>query len=195
MGMGAFMEDGVILLIQPEKELSYFSFSVVSFFIHLLSSWLRTKKDKVWRNKQMAEGFSNCAVRFLYCNLKIILFSSCFVQVSCFRSSGDFLKKIFYFFLERGEVKEKERESNIDVWLLLTCPFLGTWPSTQACALTGNWTGDSLVCRPALNPLSYTSQGRRFYYHDVLFLFLNWVKFSPMRENFFVHLNKYSAFS
>ena len=35
----------------------------------------------------------------------------------------------------------------------------GTWPTTQACALTGNQTGDLLVCRPALNPLSHTSQG------------------------------------
>ena len=30
---------------------------------------------------------------------------------------------------------------------------LGTWPMTQACALTGNRTGDPLVHRPALNPV------------------------------------------
>ena len=36
---------------------------------------------------------------------------------------------------------------------------LGTWPATQACALTGNRTGDLLVTRLALNPLSHTSQG------------------------------------
>ena len=39
------------------------------------------------------------------------------------------------------------------------CPLLGTWPSTEACALTGKWTGDHLVQRLALNPLSHTSQG------------------------------------
>ena len=50
-------------------------------------------------------------------------------------------------------------EKNIDVWLPLTCPTLGTWPSTQACAQTGNLTGDLLVRRLALNPLSHTSQG------------------------------------
>ena len=71
-----------------------------------------------------------------------------------------FLKKDFiYFFLERGEGKEKEREGNINVWLPLTCPLLGTCPPTQACALTGNRTCDLLVRRPMLNPLSYTSQG------------------------------------
>ena len=36
--------------------------------------------------------------------------------------------------------------------------LLGTCPATQACALTGNPTGNILVHRPALSPLSYTSQ-------------------------------------
>ena len=50
-----------------------------------------------------------------------------------------FFKKYFiYLFLERGEGKEKERERNINVWLSLEHPLLGTWPTTQACALTGN---------------------------------------------------------
>ena len=52
-----------------------------------------------------------------------------------------------------------ERETNINVWLPLTCPPLGTRPATQACALTGNRTGNPPVCRLELNPLSYTSQG------------------------------------
>ena len=39
------------------------------------------------------------------------------------------------------------------------CPLLGTWPTTQACALTGNRTGDPLVYRSVLSPLSHTSQG------------------------------------
>ena len=45
--------------------------------------------------------------------------------------------------LERGEEWKKERERNISVCLLLTRPQLKTWPATQACALTGNRTGDS----------------------------------------------------
>ena len=45
------------------------------------------------------------------------------------------------------------------MWLPLTRPPLGTWPATQACALTGNQTSDLLVLRPVLNPLSHTSQG------------------------------------
>ena len=39
-----------------------------------------------------------------------------------------------FIFLDRGE----GRETNITVWLPLTCPLLRTWPATQACALTGN---------------------------------------------------------
>ena len=59
-----------------------------------------------------------------------------------------YLKKDFiYLFLEREEGKgRKQRERNI-------------WPATQAHALTRNWTSNLLVHRPALNPLSHTSQG------------------------------------
>ena len=35
-------------------------------------------------------------------------------------------------------------------------------PTTQACALTGNWTSNLLVHRLALNPLSYTSQTKNY---------------------------------
>ena len=43
--------------------------------------------------------------------------------------------------------------------LSLTRPQLGTWPKTQAGALTGNQTSDLSVCRLTLSPLSHTSQG------------------------------------
>ena len=68
-------------------------------------------------------------------------------------------KKIIYLFIFRQRGKERESERNINVWLPLMHPLLGTWRVTQACALTGNGTSDPLVRRPALNPLSYASQG------------------------------------
>ena len=61
----------------------------------------------------------------------------------------------FYLFI----LSEKERERNINVWLPLEHPLLGTWPTTQVCALTGIQTCYTFVCRPALNPLNHTSQG------------------------------------
>ena len=70
-----------------------------------------------------------------------------------------FLKILFTLFLDRRKGRERERDRNINVWLPLTHPLLGTWPTTQACALTGNQTSDPLVHRPVLNPLSHTSQG------------------------------------
>ena len=73
-----------------------------------------------------------------------------------------FLKDFIYLFLERGEGREKERERNINVWLPLTHPPLGTWPETQACVLTGNRTGDPLVRRLALSPVSHTIMFLRF---------------------------------
>ena len=63
-----------------------------------------------------------------------------------------FLKIFIYLFLDQEEGREKERERNISVWLLFTYPLLGTWPATQACALTGNQTSNPLVLRPVLNP-------------------------------------------
>ena len=57
-------------------------------------------------------------------------------------------------------------ERNINVWLPLTHPLLGTWPTTQACALIGNRTGNPLVLRPALSPLSHTSQDVMFGFQE-----------------------------
>ena len=64
-----------------------------------------------------------------------------------------FFKDFIYLFLE------KVRERNINVWLPLALPPLGTWPASQACTLTGNQTSDPLLLRLALNSLSCTSQG------------------------------------
>ena len=72
-----------------------------------------------------------------------------------------FLKIFFYLFIFRESVRWRERERNINVWLPLVCPALGTWPAAQACVLTRNRTSNPLVHRPALNPLSYTSQGHK----------------------------------
>ena len=63
----------------------------------------------------------------------------------------------FYLFLG-GAGREKERERNITAWLLLAQPPLGNWPTTQACALTGNQPSNPLGHRPVLSPLSHTSQ-------------------------------------
>ena len=74
-----------------------------------------------------------------------------------------FFNIFIYLVLEGGEGREKERERNINVWLPLMRPLLGTWPETQARAPTGNQTGNLLVHRLVLNPLSNTSQGILFF--------------------------------
>ena len=56
-----------------------------------------------------------------------------------------------------GEKHRCERETSIGY--LLYVPQPGTWPATQACALTGNQTSNPLVRGLVLNPLSHTSQG------------------------------------
>ena len=69
------------------------------------------------------------------------------------------LFKRFYLFLDRGEgVRKRGRETSMCG--CTRAPPTGdlAYNPVKACALTGNWTGDSLVHRPALNPLSHTSQ-------------------------------------
>ena len=75
-------------------------------------------------------------------------------------------KRYFLFsFRQRG--REGEREEKKYQCVVASCtPHNGEPdPTTQACALTGNQTGNPLVCRLVLNPLSHTSQG-----HKQLFL-------------------------
>ena len=64
--------------------------------------------------------------------------------------SGNLHYTFFLFFLRfyLFTFREGERERNTNVWLPLTWPPLGTWPTIQACALTENRTGDPLVPRP-----------------------------------------------
>ena len=49
------------------------------------------------------------------------------------------------------------------------CSQLGTWPTTQACAQTGNRTSDLLVHRLVLNPLSHVSQGEMYSFFGIKF--------------------------
>ena len=61
-------------------------------------------------------------------------------------------------FTGRGREGKREGEKHQSV-VASHVPLLGTWPTTQACALTGNRTCNPLVHRLAFNPLSHTSQG------------------------------------
>ena len=94
-----------------------------------------------------------------------------------------FLQRFYFIFRQRG--REEERERNISVWLPLTLPLLGTWPTTQACALTGNQTCDLLVCRLVLNPLSHTSQGSHILFSAQILCVFFWHQY----------LNCWSSFS
>ena len=79
-----------------------------------------------------------------------------------------FFKDFIYLFLERGEGRGKKREGNIIVWLPLMLPLLGTWPATQACALTGNRTGNTLACRPFSKYFQVNYRGHHISFPAIL---------------------------
>ena len=105
----------------------------------------------------------NALEQFIFLMLKILIFN---FSLKCYFFKKDFI----YLVLDRGDGREKERERNISVWLPLSCPLLGTWAATQACALTGNWTRNPLICRLALSPLSLTSQSMDSFFLVVVLI-------------------------
>ena len=68
--------------------------------------------------------------------LQVIFICSTGQLVKPERSAQEGSSNFIYFFLERGAGKEKEKE--ISMCSCLMCPQLGTWPTIQAHALTGD---------------------------------------------------------
>ena len=95
----------------------------------------------------MTSCFFACTPGFSLCcsSLPMNDENNYFLFLKDFISVFYFFKDFIYLFLERGKGREKERERNINVWLPLTRPLLGTWPAT----LTGNWTAKLLFHGPA----------------------------------------------
>ena len=94
--------------------------------------------------------------------------------MSLTKQSGIAYIKKFIYLLEKGAGREKEKKRNIN-WLSLAHPQMGTWPTTQACALTRNRTCGLSVCRTTPNPLSRTSQD-----HVLKILEAHWLKIAAL---------------
>ena len=92
-----------------------------------------------------------------------------------------------YLFREGKAGRKRGRETSMYGGLLHTTPPhppMGTWPATQACALTGNWTGDLLLHSPALSPLNHTSQGSSWSFILTYFTFGFLIHFGLIFVNF-----------
>ena len=97
----------------------------------------------------------------------ILVIINFFLNHLCF---GFFFKGFIYLFLERGEGKEKKRERNINVWLHLVHPLLGTWPATQAWALDWNRTGDLWFTDP--RSIHWATPARIINFLKIFYLFI-----------------------
>ena len=71
---------------------------------------------------------------------------------------GFAFEDFIYLFLERGGREGEGRKRNINQ-LPLTRPSWWPDPQSRHVPLLGIDLGDLSLCRPALNPLSHTSQG------------------------------------
>ena len=113
-----------------------------------------------------------------------------------------FVTTNYLFILERGKGWEKKRERNINVWLPLVCPLLGTWHATQAYALNGNptlwftgWQGTQSTEPHQPQPIStslYTRgdfQTLEFTYKNSVFI-LTCLNFSHLQST--LHLMQYT---
>ena len=72
------------------------------------------------------------------------------------------LCEFFFFFRERGREGEREgKERNINVWLPLTCPQLGTGDLACNPGTYPDWESNQrpFASQACAHPLSYTSQG------------------------------------
>ena len=132
----------------------------------ILFTWSWEQAELMFKRVDISGGknkYTGGTRIFVYWNIlgeSEILFFDLDVNIS-------FLKKNLFISREW----EGEREGNINVWLPLVHPLLGTWPTTQACALTRNRTSDPLVHSPVLSPLSHTSQG---------WVYTSWYKYTHM---------------
>ena len=125
-----------------------------------------TNPEWPWPFHQVLTTASRSFVHSPQCSLLPTLLNKILFRYKLFslKKKKDFI----YLYLDRGKEREKERERNINVRLPLTRPQPGTWPATQACALTGNRTSNPLVRRPALNLISHTSKGRYNLFYKIL---------------------------
>ena len=101
--------------------------------------------------------------------------------------------KRFYLFIFREGKGGRKRGTKTSMCACLSrAPYRGTWPTTQACALTGNWTSNPLVQRLALNPLSHTSQGNNcsnFLIQFFIYLYLETNPLSYSRVLFCIQIS------
>ena len=104
--------------------------------------------SRALQNTHVVLGFEKFEkVGYFNYNLLRSLDHSTFISCDNFMCNLlSFKKDFIYLLFDRGEGREKGKETlmckrNIG-WLPLACPQSGTWPTTQACALTGNPTSD-----------------------------------------------------
>ena len=75
-------------------------------------------------------SLASCCLRFCIIYARWLVYHLTIDYQELSKLATFFLKSFIYLFLERGEGREKDRERNINVWLPITWPPLGTRTAT-----------------------------------------------------------------
>ena len=140
----------------------------VNFMVHKLYLNVVSRYHVEKRVYSVKKGYTesmSCKKAFTL-SLSLSVFSHNFWRDKYIEKKYDtvlFFFKTLFIFREGGREGERGRETSM-CGCLPCALYWGPGLQTPACALTGNRTSGPLVCRPLLNPLSYTSQGHTQFY-------------------------------
>ena len=106
-----------------------------------LSHWKywRTFLNGLCRYTRSLSGFFFCITRNMLCEDKVFSCVQLEIMDYCFLKKK---KILFIYFQTEGKGGRKRGRETLMCGCLSHAPPSGTWPATQACALTGNQTND-----------------------------------------------------
>ena len=125
--------------------------------------------NKTLHIKRLTHGKYRVNDNYVYSSFWYFLMLKCSIEIkiwktwdlpNAFSLLKNFFKRRFYLFiLERNGRRKRGKETSVCGCLLRT-PLMGDLACNPGTWLqTGNPTGDYLVCRPVLSPLSHANQG------------------------------------
>ena len=132
---------------------------------------IRKLQSDKFKQKLISE-LTSCQSHYTLCGKNVKQNSRSFSSVILFENIYLFIYLFVYLFIyfQRKGRGEGKRGKETLITYLSHALEPGAEPTPQACALTGNRTGDPSLCETALIQLSHTGQGMLLYFSQSSFL-------------------------